>query len=136
MLNFFFFFWLCFYNQCSKYEVVKVAIWRHFLISSKHRHTFFNICVLSFSNKKLHYNRTGQKFFNAPCKRVTSSLQKRKPHNCFNFVALCFQALTCRASQRDIIKLTILMLKYMYSMYISIFYFKNEYNNTHDNIVV
>ena len=39
---------------------------------------FSNICVLSFSNKKLHYNKAGQKFFNAPCKRVTSSLEKRK----------------------------------------------------------
>ena len=24
---------------------------------------FFNICVLAFSNKKLHYNRAGQQFF-------------------------------------------------------------------------
>ena len=34
---------------------------------------FSNICILSFSNKKLHYNRAGQQFFNAPCKRLTSS---------------------------------------------------------------
>ena len=48
--------------MCSKYEVVKVAIWQHFLI----RH-FFNICVLSFSNKILHCNRAGQEFF---CKHL------------------------------------------------------------------
>ena len=41
---------------------------------------FFNICILSFSIKKLHYNRAGLQFFNAHCKRVTSSLQKRKHH--------------------------------------------------------
>ena len=41
---------------------------------------FFNICVLSFLNKKLHYNRADQQFFHAPCNRVTSSLQKRKQH--------------------------------------------------------
>ena len=47
-------------------------IWQHFLTTDEH---FFNICVLSFANKKLHYNRAGQQFFNAPCKNVTSSLQ-------------------------------------------------------------
>ena len=49
----------------SKYVVEKVAIWQHFLISDKHRAypPFFDICVLSFSNKKLHYNRVGQQFF-------------------------------------------------------------------------
>ena len=37
--------------------------------------------VLSFSNKKLHYNRAGQQFFfYAPCNRMTSSLQKRNHH--------------------------------------------------------
>ena len=41
---------------------------------------FFNNCVIFFSNKKLHCNRTGQQFFNAPCKRMTFSLQKRKHH--------------------------------------------------------
>ena len=40
----------------------------------------FYFSVLSFSNKKIHYNRADQQFFNAPCKRVTSSLQKRKHH--------------------------------------------------------
>ena len=44
---------------------------------------FFNICILSFSNKKLYYKRAGQQFFNAPCKRVTSSLQKRKRQQSF-----------------------------------------------------
>ena len=61
----------------TKYEVEKVSIWQHFLINA---HTFFNICVLSFPNKKLHYNRAGQQFFNAPCNRVTIPLQKRKRH--------------------------------------------------------
>ena len=41
---------------------------------------FSNICVLFFWNKKLHYNRAGQQFFNVPCKRVTYYLQKRKHH--------------------------------------------------------
>ena len=41
---------------------------------------FFNICVLSFSNKKIHNNRAGHNFFNALCKRARSSLQKRKHH--------------------------------------------------------
>ena len=41
---------------------------------------FFNICILSFSNKNLHYNKAGQQFFYAPFKRVTFSLQKRKHH--------------------------------------------------------
>ena len=37
----------------SKNEVEKLTIWRHFLRSCKHRvYPFFNICVLSFSNKK------------------------------------------------------------------------------------
>ena len=40
----------------------------------------FNICLLYFSNKNLHYNRAGQQFFNARYKRVAFSLQKRK-HN-------------------------------------------------------
>ena len=39
----------CYKNKRSKFEVEKVAIW----------HTLFNICVLSFTNKKLHYNRAG-----------------------------------------------------------------------------
>ena len=33
-----------------------------------------NNCVIFFSNEKLHYNRVGQQFFNAPYKRVTFSL--------------------------------------------------------------
>ena len=40
-------------NTRSKFEVEKVAIWQYFSISGKHIH-FLNICVLSFSNKKLH----------------------------------------------------------------------------------
>ena len=39
-----------------------------------------NICVLSFSNKNIHYHRASPKFFNVLCKSVTSSLQKRKYH--------------------------------------------------------
>ena len=72
----------CFFvykNKLSKYKVEKVAIWQYFLKSGKHRHTLFYICVLSFSNEILHYNEAGQQFY-APCKRVTSSLQKRKHH--------------------------------------------------------
>ena len=45
---------------------------------------FLNICVMFFSNKKLHYNRVGQQFFKALCRRTTSSLQKRKHHQCFS----------------------------------------------------
>ena len=37
----------------------------------------YPLCVLSFSYKKLHYNRAGHQFFYAPCNRVTSALQKR-----------------------------------------------------------
>ena len=45
------------------------------LSCGKHRaYHFFNICVMFFSNKKLHYNRVGQQFSNAPCRRVTFSL--------------------------------------------------------------
>ena len=35
---------------------------------------FSNICVMFLSNKKFHYNRVGQQFFNAPCWKVTFSL--------------------------------------------------------------
>ena len=63
-------------NKCSKYEDEKVAVWQHFLISGKHRHTLFNICVLSFTNKKIHYNRAGHNFFNALSKGVRSLRQK------------------------------------------------------------
>ena len=65
-------------NKRLKYE----AIWQHFLISGKHRAYPFLIFVCCPSQlKKFHYNRTGQQFFNAPCKRVTSSWQKRKHNN-------------------------------------------------------
>ena len=75
-LNFFF----CYKNKRSKFEVEKVSIWQYFSISGNTDIQFFNICVLSFSNKKLHYNRGGQQFFYAPCNRVTSSLQERNHH--------------------------------------------------------
>ena len=52
--------------------------------------SFFKIWVMFLLNKKLHYNRVSQQFFNVPCKRVTSSLQKRKHHKiCFNLQFLC-----------------------------------------------
>ena len=44
---------------------------------------FVNIYVLSIANKKLHSNRACQQFLNAPCNRVTPSLQKRKHHKSF-----------------------------------------------------
>ena len=43
------------------------------------------ICVLSFSNKELHYTGLVRNFFTAPCKRVTFSLQKRKHNNSNTF---------------------------------------------------
>ena len=43
----------------------------------------FLIFVLQPSQIKKYINRAGQQFFNALCKRVTSSLQKRKYHKWF-----------------------------------------------------
>ena len=57
---------------------------------------FFNICVLSFSNKKLHYNRAGQQFFNAPC--VTG------------WHLLCRKEITIRQSAPAILSAIILMI--------------------------
>ena len=68
-------------NKCSKYEVEKLAIWRHFVISGKPRTDPFLIFVLCSSEIK-NYIITGlvSNVFNVPCRKVTFSLQKRKHH--------------------------------------------------------
>ena len=70
----FFFFW--FYIKCSKYEDKKLSIWQHFLIRRAYPFVIFMFCPSERKNCII----TGlvSKFFHAPCKRVTSSLQKRK----------------------------------------------------------
>ena len=78
MLTFFF---VGYENKHSKYVVEKVMIWQHFLISGKHKVYHFLIFVFCLSQIK-NYIITGLvwNFLNAPCKRVTFSLQKRKHH--------------------------------------------------------
>ena len=74
-------------NKRSKYEVKNVAIWQQFLISGKHRAypiLMFVFCASQIKN----YIITGlvSNFFNAPCKRMTFSLQKRKHHYSIRFL--------------------------------------------------
>ena len=64
-----------------KYEVEKVAIWQHFLISGKHRACPFLLFVFCPQIKNDIITGLVSNFFNAPCKRVKSSLQKRKHHS-------------------------------------------------------
>ena len=54
----------------------------HFLISGKHREYAFLIFVLCFCQIKNYLITEGWLaiFFNAPCKRVTFSVKKRKHH--------------------------------------------------------
>ena len=70
-------------NKRSNYDVERISIGQHFLISGKHRTYSFSIFVL-YSAQIKNYIITGlvSNFFNAPCKRVASFLQKRKHHNC------------------------------------------------------
>ena len=63
----------------------KVAIWQYFSISGKHRHTLFLIFVFCpFQIKNYIITGLVSNFFNAPCNRVTSSLQNRNHHKIFN----------------------------------------------------
>ena len=66
-------------NQRSNIEVEKVKIWQQFLISGK----WYSFLIFAFCPTQIKsYIITGlvSNFFNAPCKRMTSSLQKRKHH--------------------------------------------------------
>ena len=62
-------------------KLKKVAIWQYLSISGKHRHTLFLIFVFCPSQIKNYIiTRLVSNFFNASCKRVKSSMQKRKHH--------------------------------------------------------
>ena len=69
-------------NKRSKYEVEKVSIWQHFLISGKHRHTFFLKFVFCSSRIK-NDSVTGlvSNFLMLLARGWHFSLQKRKHHN-------------------------------------------------------
>ena len=74
-----------------KNDVEKLAIWQYFLTSDKHRAYPFIIFMLCSSQRK-NCIITGliSDFFNAPCKRVTSSLQKRKHHKALQLQCFLF----------------------------------------------
>ena len=80
---------------------------------------FFNICVLSFSNKKYIITRAGQQFFNASSKRVTSSMQKRKHHQIIQLLPAF--------GRRFAIKLSSLSEQAMIGLYPAIQYFVITY---------